>query len=122
LPASRADLEKNLKAIKLPKGFKISVYAAGLSSARQMGWGDKGTPFVGSFGVGTVCAITDNGTTMKPIITGLKLPTGVAFRDGALYVVDIDKILKYENAGANLDKVPEGKAVYNDMPAYAAHG
>ncbi|MGE5116983.1 MAG: sorbosone dehydrogenase family protein, partial [Betaproteobacteria bacterium] len=27
LPASEADLEKNLKAIKLPPGFKISVYA-----------------------------------------------------------------------------------------------
>ncbi len=122
LPASMADLEKNLKAIKLPKGFKISVYAAGVNSARQMTWGDKGTLFVGSFGVGTVYAITDNGKTVKPIITGLKMPTGVAFRDGSLYVVDIDRILKYENAEANLDKMPEGKVVYNDMPAYAAHG
>ena len=75
------DLEKNLKAIKLPNGFKISVYAAGVKSARQMGWGDKGTLFVGSFGVGTVCAITDNGKTVKPIVTGLKMPTGVAFGD-----------------------------------------
>jgi glucose/arabinose dehydrogenase len=124
LPASEADLEKNLKAIKLPKGFKISVYASGVNSARQMAWGDKGTLFVGSFGVGTVYAITDKDgkKEVKPILKGLKMPTGVAFRNGALYVVDIDKILKYENAEASLDKMPEPKVVYSDMPAYVAHG
>lgn len=124
LPASEADLEKALKAIKLPKGFKISVYASGVNSARQMAWGDKGTLFVGSFGVGTVYAITDKDgkKEVKAILKGLKMPTGVAFRNGALYVVDIDKILKYENAEASLDKMPEPKVVYSDMPAYVAHG
>jgi glucose/arabinose dehydrogenase len=124
LPTPMADLEKNLQSVKLPKGFKISVYAAGVNSARQMAWGDKGTLFVGSFGAGTVYAITDKGGTkeVKPILTGLKMPTGLAFRDGALYVVDIDKILKYDNAEANLDKMPVAKAVYDDMPSYAAHG
>jgi glucose/arabinose dehydrogenase len=124
LPASEADLEKNLKAVKLPKGFKISVYASGVNSARQMAWGDKGTLFVGSFGVGTVYAITDKDgkKEVKPILKGLKMPTGVAFRNGALYVVDIDRILKYENAEASLDKMPEPKVVYDDMPKYVAHG
>jgi glucose/arabinose dehydrogenase len=124
LPASEADLEKNLKAIKLPKGFKISIYASGVNSARQMAWGDKGTLFVGSFGVGTVYAITDKDgkKEVKPILKGLKMPTGVAFRNGALYVVDIDRILKYENAEASLDKMPEPKVVYDDMPKYVAHG
>ena len=124
LPASMADLEKNLKAVKLPKGFKIDVYASGVNQARQMAWGDKGTLFVGSFGVGTVYAITDKDgkKEVKPILTGLKMPTGVAFRDGALYVADIDKILKYENAEASLDKMPTAKVVYADMPTYVAHG
>ena len=124
LPASEADLEKNLKAIKLPPGFKISVYASGVNSARQMAWGDKGTLFVGSFGVGTVYAITDKDgkKEVKPILKGMKMPTGIAFRDGALYVADIDKILKYDNAEASLDKMPEGKVVYGDMPSYVAHG
>ena len=124
LPASMADLEKNLKAVKLPKRFKIEVYASGVNSARQMAWGDKGTLFVGSFGVGTVYAITDKGgkKEVKTVLTGLKMPTGVAFRDGALYVADIDKILKYENAEASLDKMPQGKVVYGDMPNYVAHG
>src|SRR6476661_8368333 len=97
---SGAELQENLKRIKLPPGFTISVYASGVNSARQMAWGDKGTLFVGSFGAGTVYAITDNGgkKEVKSILTGLKMPTGIAFRDGALYVVDIDKMYKYENA------------------------
>jgi len=124
LPTSMEDLEKNLKAVKLLPGFKISIYASGVNSARQMAWGDKGTLFVGSFGAGTVYAITDNGgkKEVKQILTGMKMPTGIAFRDGALYVADIDKILKYENAEANLAKMPEAKVVYDDMPPYVPHG
>ena len=52
------------------------------------------------------------------------MPTGLAFRDGALYVinVDVDKLIKYENAETNLDKLDEGKVVYDDMPSHATHG
>ena len=50
------------------------------------------------------------------------MPTGVAFRDGALYVIAIDKLIKYDNAEANLDKLGDGKVVYDDMPSYVAHG
>ncbi len=86
LPASPAEFEPNLAAIKLPRGFKISVFASGVNSARQMSWGDKGTLFVGSFGVGTAYVITDSGgkKEVKPTLAGLKMPTGIAFRNGAL--------------------------------------
>ncbi len=50
------------------------------------------------------------------------MPTGLAFKDGALYVIDIGKLIRYDDAEANLDKMPEGKVVYDDMPSYAAHG
>jgi glucose/arabinose dehydrogenase len=121
---SDADLADLMKKIKLPPGFKIEVYASGLLAARQMAWGDKGTLFVGSFGLGNVYAVTESGgkKTVKTIIKGLKSPTGIAFRDGSLYVIDIDKLLKYENAEADLDKMPEAKVVYDDMPSYVAHG
>ena len=50
-----------MKKIKLPPGFQIEVYAQGVLQARQMAWGDNGTLFVGSFGLGNVYAITDKG-------------------------------------------------------------
>ena len=124
--ASDAELATLTKKIKLPPGFKIDVYASGVLSARQMAWGDKGTLFVGSFGLGNVYAIKDNNgkKEVKTILKGLNppLPTGIAFKDGALYVINVNKLIRYDNAEDNLDKLGDGKVVYDDMPAYAAHG
>src|SRR6202142_4698001 len=122
--ASEAELASLMKKIKLPEGFKIEGYASGVLGARQMAWGDKGTLFVGSFGLGNVYAITDSGgkKTVKTVIKGLRMPPGLAFRDGALYVIDVDKLIKNDSAEANLDKLGDGKVVYDDMPPYMAHG
>ncbi len=121
---SDSEIAAALKKIKLPKGFKIEPYATGVLAARQMAWGDKGTLFVGSFGLGNVYAITDKDgkKEVKTIIKGLSMPTGLAYLNGALYVVDVNKIMRYDNPEANLDKMPEAKVVYDDMPSYAAHG
>ena len=123
-PTSLAELNENLKKIKLPPGFKIEVYASGLPEARQLAWGDKGTLFVGSFGATNVYAVTekDGKREVKTILKGLTMPTGLAFKDGALYVVAIDKLLRYDNAEDNLDKMPAPVVVYDDMPSFAAHG
>ena len=123
-PLSNDDLQANLKRVKLPPGFEISVWQQGVQGAREMAWGDKGTLFVGSFLQGVVSAVvTQNGQrTVKTILKGLVLPTGIAFKGGALYVGLPDKILKYENAEANLDNMPQPKIVYDDMPGYIPHG
>jgi glucose/arabinose dehydrogenase len=118
------EVEATLKQIKLPPGFKIELWAR-VPAARQMAWGDKGTLFVGSwFGVGKVFAVVDEGgkRTVKEAIKGLTVPTGVAFRNGSLYVADVDKIYKYANAEANLDNIAKPEVVYDDMPPYIPHG
>ena len=120
------EIKATLAQIKLPPGFKIELWATGLAAPRQMAWGDKGTLFVGSwFGTGgAVYAVTDQGgkRTVKTVIKGMRVPTGVAFRDGALYVADVDKIYKYDNAEAALDNMPQPQVVYDDLPAYIPHG
>ena len=123
-PASLAELQDNLKNVKLPPGFKIEVYASGLPEARQMAWGENGTLFVGSYNATNVYAVTDKGgkREVKTILKGLNMPTGLAVRDGALYVIAIDKLLRYDNAEASLDKMPAPVVVYDDMPSYVAHG
>jgi glucose/arabinose dehydrogenase len=124
LPTPRADLEKMLGKMKLPPGFKMTVWADSVPQARQMAMSPNGTLFVGTFDKGTVSAVVDQGgkKVVKPFITGLRMPTGVAYQDGALYVIDIDKIYKYDNAEANLDQAPQAKVVYDDMPPYVPHG
>src|SRR3981189_662346 len=98
--APHAKLAALVKKIKLPQGFKIEVYAPGVLQARQMAWGDKGTLFVGTFDLGNVYAITDNGGKKegKTRLKGLNFPTGLAFRNGALYVIAVSKLIKCDRA------------------------
>ncbi|MBI4635192.1 MAG: PQQ-dependent sugar dehydrogenase [Candidatus Rokubacteria bacterium] len=117
-PASQIPVGK----IKLPPGFTISVWADGLHNARQMAWGARGTLFVGTRVVNQVYAVVDRGgrREVKVIAKGLSQPSGVAFKDGALYVAEIPRILKYENIEANLDNPPAPKVVY-EFPQGAHH-
>ena len=128
-PTPRAELDKILSTIKLPPGFKIAVWADSVPQARQMAWGDKGTLFVGTFDKGTVHSVSgpDGQKVVKPFITGLRMPTGVAFQDGALYVVDIDKLYRFDDPEGSLAKgqpltPKDGKVAYDDFPPYVPHG
>jgi hypothetical protein len=81
-----------------------------------MAWGDKGTLFVRSFGLSNVYAIKDNAREegVKTILKGLNMPTGRSLT--ARSTSSVDKLIKYENAEANLDNLGAGKVVYDDMP------
>ena len=120
----RAEIETALQGIKLPQGFKISLWADQVLQARQMAWGDRGTLFVGSFDLGSVYAIREEGgqRTVTTIAEGLNMPTGLAFNGRDLYVVAVNQILRYPNAEDHKDKLPQGEVVYDDFPSYAAHG
>jgi glucose/arabinose dehydrogenase len=117
-PAAQIPVDR----VKLPPGFKIGVWADGLHNARQMAWGSKGTLFVGSRVAGSVYAVVDRGgrREVKVVAKGLSQPNGVAFRDGALYVAEIPRLLKYEDIEAHLDSPPAPKVVY-DFPKDAHH-
>ncbi len=94
--------------IKLPAGFKAEVWAHGMPGSRMMTRGDKGTVFTGSRGIGRVYAITekDGKREHKVLAQGLVQPNGVLFHNGSLYVVAINKVLRYDNIEANLANPP----------------
>ena len=101
----------SLDKIKLPAGFRISVYAE-VPNARSMCWGDKETLFVGTREGGKVYAVRDEnkdgvGEKVYVIASGLHMPNGVAFRKGSLYVAEVSRILRYDNIESN--PTPEGK-------------
>ena len=116
-----------LDKISMPPGFHIEVYADGLQAARQMALADDGTVFVGSFGLftgapelGNIYAIRDtdrDGTAdeVTTILSGLTAPNGVAFRDGALFVAENNRITRYNNILSNLGNPPD-PVVLADMP------
>jgi len=113
--------------IKLPPGFSIDVYAANVPGARSMALGDKGTLFVGSRGEGKVYAIIDRNGDHKAdqviaIASGLRSPNGVAFRDGALYVAEISRVLRFDNIEAHLNSPPRPVVVNASFPDKSHHG
>ena len=118
--------------LQVPRGFKVSVFAEGLPDARAMAWGEKGTLFVGSSGAGVVYALRDASRdgragvmkveSVKIVARDLRMPIGVAFRHGSLYVSAIDRILRYDNIEARLDTPPQPAVVVADLPKETGHG
>ena len=110
--------------LKVPPGFNIEVYAAGMANARSLAEGDKGTVFVGSRQVDKVYAIVnkDGKRTVKVLASGLYRPNGVAFHDGTLYIAELSKISKIEHVEDNLDNPPKPTVIYDNLPKDEAHG
>ena len=50
------------------------------------------------------------------------MPNGVAFRDGALYVAEYNRILRYDDIENNLANPPEPVVVNKDYPSKKHHG
>jgi glucose/arabinose dehydrogenase len=110
--------------LKLPKGFKIEVYASGIANARSLRLGDRGTVFVSNRQLDKVYAITDRSgkREVKVIASGLDRPNGLAFHNGALYIAEGTKISKLEKIEDNLDNPPQLVVIYDDLPNHQSHG
>ena len=119
--------ELPLKDIKLPPGFEISVYAGNLPNARSLTLSPKGTLFVGSLKEGKVYAVASqpNETAAKKIFTiaqGLNMPNGVAVRNGALYVAEVNRVLRYDDIESHLANPPKPVTVNDQFPKDRHHG
>src|SRR5881409_4334823 len=123
-PAPKAPGEIPVDKIKVPPGFKVSLWAHGINNARAMTWGDKGTLFVSSRVAGNVYAVVDKGAAreVKTIAKGLNLPNGVASKDGTLYIAEVSRITKMEGIEDRLDNPPDMKVVYDVLPRDVPHG
>jgi glucose/arabinose dehydrogenase len=121
----KADLQ--LDQIELPPGFRIDVYAEGVVNARQMVRGPAGTIFVGSRRAGKLWAVTNTdenqrAETVRLIYEDLKMPSGLEFLDGSLYVGALGRILRYDNIESRLDDPPEPVVVTDQLPNKKHHG
>ena len=106
--------------IRVPPGFEVSVYADNMPHARSLALGERGTLFVGGKEK-DVYAVPPGGGKAVRIATGLQEPHGVAFRDGALYVAERSRILRYDGIEARLASPPE-PVVVAELPKYKHHG
>ena len=56
------------------------------------------------------------------IAAGLNSPNGVAFRDGSLYVAEINRILRYDSIETRLNNPPKPVVVNGSLPKERHHG
>ena len=116
-----------IESIRLPPGFAIEEVAR-VPNARAMAWGANGTLFVGSRADGRVHSVTwpapgyAGAPRVRVVASGLAMPSGIAVRDGALYVAAIDRILRYDDIERRLDAPPPPVVVTDRFPSDRHHG
>lgn len=116
----------NLDQIQLPDGFQIDVFAR-VNNARAMVLTENGTLFVSNRGGDKVYALRDTDGDWKAderyvIASGMRMPNGIAFKDGSLYVAEVSKLWRFDNIEANLNNPPKPVKIYDDYPTDGHHG
>jgi glucose/arabinose dehydrogenase len=124
LPSGAPEDKLPVAQLKVPKGFKVELYASGIPNARTLRLGDKGTVFVSNRVLDKVYAIVNKGgkRETKVIASGMDRPNGLAFHKGTLYIAEGTKISKLENIEDNLDNPPKPVVIYDDLPNHQSHG
>jgi glucose/arabinose dehydrogenase len=128
-PAGSAQGQSRLPVgeIKLPPGFRIDVFAEDVPNARQMALSSNGTLYVGSRENGSVHAVVDrdrdgHADQVIRIAHGLNMPSGLAWRDGALYVAEVSRVLRYDGIDGRLQDPPKPVVVSDTFPKDRHHG
>ena len=118
-PASEIPINK----IKLPKGFTAEIWSTGHPGGRAMARGESGKIYLGTRGMGRVYEVTDAGDrrTVRVLVDKLTQPSGVAIKGGSLYVMAIDKVLRYDGIEKNPNVQPVDMTAKFELPPEQHH-
>ena len=111
-----------LDKLKVPAGFKVEVWADSVPGSRAIARGDSGKYYVGTRPLGRVYEITDNGSTRtaRVVIDKLDQPT-VAYKNGSLYVMAVDKVLRFDGIDKNPGVAPVDLTANFNLPPEKHH-
>ena len=111
-----------LDQLKLPPGFKIEVWSAGTPGVRAMVRGEGGKIYAGTRPLGRVYEITDNGRdrSSRVVVDKLNQPA-VAMHKGVLYVMAVDKVLRYDGIESNPGVQPVDMTAVFKLPPEQHH-
>src|SRR3954468_16960385 len=91
-----AEAEIDVKKLKAPPGFKVDLFASQMPGARMMARAPNGNLYVGTRAIGRVYEINAQTRQVRIVVDKLTQPNGLAFHNGALYVMAIDKLLRFD--------------------------
>jgi len=111
--------------LKVPPGFHVDVFAADLDGVRLMVLDPAGTLLVSVPSRGRVLALPDRNGDGKADATHLVMdrlhqPHGLAFKDGALYIAETGRVLRFEYDPATM-KAAQGRVAVPKLPAEGNH-
>jgi len=111
-----------IQNLKLPAGFKAEIWSHGNPGNRAMARGESGKIYVGTRALGRVYEITDNGKerTSRIVVDKLAQPA-VAMHKGSLYVMAIDKVLRYDGIESNPNVQPVDMTAAFKLPPEQHH-
>jgi glucose/arabinose dehydrogenase len=119
-PASEIPVSK----LKVPAGFKAELWASGMPGGRAMAVSEDGKKvYLGTRAIGRVYEVTDEGgkRSVRTVVDKLTQPAGVAYKDGALYVVAIDKVLKFDGIAKDPNAQAQDLTAKFELPPEQHH-
>ncbi len=115
-----------LDQLILPEGFKIELFGR-VKNARAMALSPSGVVYVGNRrGGDEVYALLDTDGDFRADVrytldSGMRMPNGVSFKDGDLYVAEVSKLWRYPNIEDDFSNISK-ELIYDDYPTDAHHG
>lgn len=98
--------------LKVPDGFKATVFASDVTNARLMAVSPDGVLFVARMGKGDVVALPDRNKdgkadSMDIVASGLNRPHSLAFNKGYLYIATMPAVMRVKYANGKVEGMPE---------------
>jgi glucose/arabinose dehydrogenase len=119
-----------IEKLRVPAGFRVELVSDAVPNARQMALGRhdaaQAVVYVGSASAGKVYAVQlgapGTRATVHTVASSLRLPSGVAYRDGALYVGASERVLRFDGIDDRLASPPAPSVVSDRIPGESHHG
>lgn len=116
-----------LQKLQLPEGFSAEIYTSEVPNARQLALGSNGIVYAGSRQEGNVYAIIDKNNdhvadNVYTIASDMRMPSGIAYHEGSLYVAAVSKIWRYDDIDNQIQNPPEPVKITDSYPTDGHHG
>ena len=126
-PPPRTGGPVQLDRLRAPPGFSVRLFAGDVPNARSLVVAPDGTVFVSTRKLDKVYALRDVDGDHRAderfvVAEGLDTPNGIAFRDGALFIAEVDRVLRIDNVMATLGSAATPAVVTTRFPSDRAHG
>jgi len=130
LLAAAALAAPQIDKLRVPAGFRVELLTDAVPNARQMALGGhdaaQGIVYVGS-ARGSVYAVqygaaAGGRASVHTVASGLDVPSGVAYRNGALFVGALSRVLRFDGIDGRLATPPAPVVVSDRFPSETHHG